>query len=88
MTRRDDTTNEAFRLPYIDELIARKVAGSERATLDEADAALYEREYERLRRDLLEAHEVSRLPDAASARPALDDLLVRLRLRMPRQTDT
>ena len=72
--------NEQVRLPYIAELVARKVAGPEQVTLDEADVTLHEREYERLQRELLEAHEASHLPDTATARPALNDLLVRLRL--------
>lgn len=78
--------NEQFRLPDIDELIARKVAGTEQATLGETDVARHEREYERLQRALLEAHEASRLPATPSARPALNDLLVRLRLHARNQT--
>ena len=49
--------------------------------LEDDDVMLHEREYGRLQRDLEEAHHVSRLPDVPSARPALDDLLVRLRLK-------
>ena len=35
----------------------------------------------RLQRELEEAHHASRLPDVPSARPALNDLLMRLRLQ-------
>jgi len=72
--------NESFRLPYIDDLVALKVSGSERATLDDIDMLFHEREVERLERALVEAKEASKLPEVPSAQPALDDLLVRLRL--------
>ena len=62
------------------ELIARKLAGPEQSTLEEADIAFHEREYGRLRAVLEDAHHDSQLPEAPSARPALNDLLVRLRL--------
>ncbi len=73
--------NEEYRLPYIDDLIARKVSGSEESLLEEADVLMHEREYDRLRRELEEAHHASTLPDVPSTRPALNDLLVRLRLQ-------
>jgi predicted nucleotidyltransferase len=71
--------NESARLSHVDELIARKVAGHERETLDDADASFHRREYERLRAELEAAGASSRLPDHATARAALDDLLLRLR---------
>jgi len=73
--------NEAFRLPYIDDLIARKLAGPEQSVLEEADGAFHLGEYERLRTVLEEAYQQSRLPETTAAREALNDLLVRLRLR-------
>jgi len=82
------TLNERFQLSGVDELIARKVTGSEQVTLDEADVSRHERAYERLQQMLLEAHEASGLPETPSARPALDELLVRLRLHTPHQTGT
>jgi predicted nucleotidyltransferase len=75
--------NEEARLAHVTDLIARKIAGPEQAVLDDSDLALYEREYERLRAELLASHQASRLPDVPSARPALNDLLVRLRLTRP-----
>ncbi|MGE0609452.1 MAG: nucleotidyltransferase domain-containing protein [Pirellulales bacterium] len=72
--------NEAFRLPYIAELIARKLSGAEHGTLDDADLTLHEAEYTRLRAELEQAHEQSHLPDAPVSGDALDDLLVRIRL--------
>jgi uncharacterized protein len=75
-----ETLNDSFRLPYVPNLVARKLAGPEQSTLDDADFAFHRAEYERLRAVLEEAHQSSRLPDAASARLALNDLLLRLRL--------
>ncbi len=73
--------NDIFRLAYLDDLIARKLAGPEQTRLEEADLPFYRQEYERLRGDLEEARRSSTLPEAPSGKAALDDLLVRLRLR-------
>ena len=72
--------NESFRLPYPPELIARKREGAERATMDDADVTFHAAEYTRLAAELGRAREETRLPDVPSARPALHDLLVRIRL--------
>ena len=72
--------NEEFRLPYVPELIARKLAGAEASTLGDADVDLYRADYERLVQELEQAGGKSALPEAPSAREALSDLLVRLRL--------
>src|SRR5690606_8846816 len=60
------TLNEEFRLPYINDLVARKLAGPEQSTLDDADIAFHEAEYQRLRGELQAAHEASRLPELPS----------------------
>ena len=73
------TLNQSFELPYIDELIRRKLAGPEQSTLEEGDLAFYQSEYDRLRGELQSAYERSELPEMPSARDALNDLLVRLR---------
>jgi hypothetical protein len=73
--------NEAFKLPYVDELIARKLGGPEQSALEETDLPLYQGEYERLRAVLEDAYQSSSLPEAASSRGALNELLVRLRLK-------
>ena len=77
------TLNETFRLPYIGELVARKLAGPEQSTLADADIAFHEAEYERLRGQLQVAHEASQLPEvpAEAVRLALNDLLVWVRTR-------
>jgi predicted nucleotidyltransferase len=72
--------NEEFKLPYIPDLIERKVGGTEKGRLEVADLRLHQREHERLRAELERAHEQSRLPDAPSGMAALDQLLVRIRL--------
>ena len=74
--------NRQFRLPYIADLVARKVAGPEKSKLDDADVTFHEKEYERLRGELQTAHEASRLPEGPSeeSRAALNELLVRVRL--------
>ena len=72
--------NEEFRLPYVDELVRRKVEGKEKSALPEADLRFHEGEYVRLRGMLEEAFRTSRLPEAASSRATLNELLVRVRL--------
>jgi predicted nucleotidyltransferase len=76
------TLNESFRLPYLPELIAQKLGGPEQSTLEDADIAFHEMEYERLRTELQSAHEVSRFIELPSddTRRQLNDLLVRVRL--------
>lgn len=72
--------NQTAKLNYIDELIERKRTSAEKGVLDAADMGFYQAEYERLTNQLQEAHDQSSLPEAPTARPALNDLLVRLRL--------
>jgi hypothetical protein len=74
------TLNEDARLPYISELVERKEQGSERCTLDAAEREFHRAEYTRLTAALAAAGAESRLPSEPSAREALNDLLVRLRL--------
>ena len=74
------TLNQGFRLPYVSDLIARKVAGAEQSTLSDTDWSFHESEYRRLVALLEEAAAVSSLPEAPTAEPALHDLLVRIRL--------
>jgi uncharacterized protein len=72
--------NAIARLSHVDDLIARKLAGPEQSTIDDADVQFHQSEYERLRAELEAAHKASQLPEASTARPALNDLLVRLRV--------
>ena len=77
------TLNEEFRLPYVADLVARKLAGPEKSQLADADIVFHESEYQRLRGQLQAAHEASQLPELPSeeARAALNELLVRIRLK-------
>ena len=76
------TLNEEFQLPYIANLVARKLSGPEKSKLEDADIAFHESEYQRLRVELQAAHDASTLPELPSeeTRAALNDLLVRVRL--------
>jgi predicted nucleotidyltransferase len=71
--------NESFELPYIPELIQRKIGGQEQSTLADVDIDFYRTEYERLVRELETAAERSTLPEVPTARPQLSKLLLRLR---------
>lgn len=73
--------NESAKLSYLDELIHRKQTGAEKGVLNVTDIEFYRTEYERLTRDLEQAHAKSTVPEMASGRKALSDLLVRMRLR-------
>jgi uncharacterized protein len=72
--------NEEYRLPYIPDLVARKLAGPERSALEDRDLADFQAEYQRLRGVLELAYQASKLPEAPMGRAALNDLLIRLRL--------
>lgn len=72
--------NESFKMPYVPELIERKIGGAEKGRLDKADLGFHQREYERLRSELEQAYQQSKLPEAPSGVAALHELLVRLRL--------
>jgi predicted nucleotidyltransferase len=71
--------NQDFRLAYLDDLIARKTAGHERQTIEDADLGFFQAEYLRLREHLTREAERTSLPESATARDALHELLLRLR---------
>jgi uncharacterized protein len=74
--------NDNFRLSYIPELIERKINGKEKGSLPNADLEFYGREYIRLVVELEQAMENSNLPEKPTAKDDLNDLLIRLRLKM------
>jgi predicted nucleotidyltransferase len=79
--------NEMFRLSYLDELVAIKRSGTETGNLPAGHGYdFYQREFERLSRDLDAAGRSSTLRVEAeeSAKAELDDLLLRLRMRTMR----
>src|SRR5689334_17175734 len=80
------TLNEEFRLSYIPDLVARKLAGPEDLAVGQlldSEITFHEAEYQRLRSILQSTHEASHLPELPSeeTRAALNDLLVRVRLK-------
>jgi predicted nucleotidyltransferase len=72
--------NEEFKLPYISELIERKLAGPEKSSLSDVDMEFHRSEFERLRGMLEDAYQASSLPETPAGKAALNDLLIRLRL--------
>lgn len=72
--------NEGLSLSYLPELIACKQASKEQAKLISTDLEFYESEFHRLMAQLQEAAASSNLPERPTAKPALNDLLVRVRL--------
>jgi uncharacterized protein len=73
--------NETAKLPYLPELIARKIEGPEKGKLPESDFAFHKREYDRLTAELENSFIESHLPDMATGAKAMNDLLVRIRLK-------
>lgn len=74
------TLNEKFRLPYIAELIEQKLSGVEKQQIKGADISFHETEYNRLRAQLEDEFDKSKLPELPDARKELDDLLRRVRM--------
>ena len=75
------TLNEKFGLPYLPELIERKIGGAEKGSLPDADLEFYKKEYERLVSELEIEYERSSLPETSNAKDELNDLLIRIRLK-------
>ena len=73
--------NTVFQLSYLDDFIAFKREAGEKATLHDVDMAFHQSEFERLRDDLDIARDETHLPDKPPGYDALNDLLVRVRLR-------
>ncbi len=72
--------NETAKLPYIDDLVQRKLAGVESEYLTDAALAFHRGEYDRLRGTLQQTFEECDLPEAPGGREALHELLVNLRM--------
>jgi len=72
--------NDAFKLPYLPELVCRKLSGTERGDLDETNFAFHEKEFHRLLGELEQAGQDSMLPELPSAKEQLNDMLVHIRL--------
>ena len=74
------TLNEEFRLPYIDDLVYRKIHGVEKSTLEIPEVDFHLGEYERLVAQLGREAVRSTLPDTPACVQELNDLLIRVRL--------
>lgn len=74
------TLNQQFQLSYLPDLIAQKQTGTETEVLGNINLAFHGQEYKRLCQCLEAASQNSYLQDASSAKAALHDLLVRVRL--------
>jgi len=81
------TLNNEFRLPYIGELVTRKLTGAEQSTLLTPEIEFHRGEYERLVEELKTAASESELPEVPTCREALNDLLVRVRLARPSESE-
>jgi uncharacterized protein len=75
--------NDEYKLPYIPDLVARKLAGPEQTILEATDLPFYQSQYEHLLRELEQAALESSLPESPSidVKNALNDLLIRMRLK-------
>lgn len=72
--------NEIYHLPFIPDLLTRKLEGAEQQTLVAGEVALYEQEFQTLRERLVTEASTTSLPDAPTAQAALNDMLIRVRL--------
>ncbi len=72
--------NQEYRLPYINDLVQRKLSAGEHQHLPDADLESHRQEYERLVAELEMQSQSSQLPETPTAQPALNDLLKRIRL--------
>ncbi len=73
--------NQDARLGYIDDLIDMKMSGCEKQLLQGTQLAFHESEFLRLKAELDQARDASDLPEQPSCRDALDQLLIRIRLK-------
>ena len=71
--------NQEFNLSYISDLIAQKTSSNEKAILENTDLIFHKKECDRLIEKLKTASENTHLPDVASAKSSLNDLLIRVR---------
>ena len=75
------TLNRDFKLPYVDELVARKTTGPEQGSVESDRIAFFESEFRRLMTLLETEGERSDLREEPEARAGLNDLLVRVKLK-------
>ena len=73
--------NDTFKLPFLEDLIARKITGTEHECLEQEQSDLYEARFLELEAQLKQAGEGTSLPPGPTAKAALHSLLVDLRLQ-------
>lgn len=72
--------NEDHKLSHVRDLIARKVATAEQTTLVDGEMEFHQLEYDRLRAELQGAQDRSALPEDATSKTDLQNLLLQIRL--------
>jgi hypothetical protein len=72
--------NEEFKLSYISDLIQFKISGAEKSVLKNTDINFLQQEYYCLFAELEQTYQNIFLPEPSTAKAALNELLVRLRL--------
>lgn len=73
------TLNAEAQLPFLDELMHRKITGHEQQTIDDSDVELFHAEYVRLRELLTLEAERTSLPETPTTHRDLHELLLRVR---------
>lgn len=73
--------NKIFKLSYVSDLIAYKLAEPEKTVLTDINLIFHQQEYERLCNELKEASQNSILPEIPSCKDELNDLLIRIKLQ-------
>jgi predicted nucleotidyltransferase len=71
--------NAEPRIPLIDQLLAMKLGGAEHETFPDLNREDCENLFQQLQQELITAHQATHLPQAPTAKPALNDLLIRIR---------
>ena len=73
--------NNGFKLPYISDLIELKLSGAEKSVLTDTNIEFHLQEYNRLIVELEQAYQNTWLPETASGKEALNELLIRVRMK-------
>jgi uncharacterized protein len=76
------TLNREYASAAVEDLVARKCAGTEKGALADGEAASHRQALDSLHHDLAQAFEHSRLPDEVTVFDDLDDFVVRARLEL------
>jgi uncharacterized protein len=75
--------NAEMGLPFLADLVARKIGGAEKSALSDADFTFHQRQVRELQGILEDVAFTSRLPEEPAVRGALNDLLLRIRREWP-----